>query len=219
MAWHHLKAGKCLTAQPDRQGCNQGNLQSHWGVGARGPHREKRKWRAPGEAPDGNRCGLVMGTVQWFARQGGERTSNVWKWRDKGNVCLKVFWKLFLLLHPMETSGERSVVREESGGKGSAVLSWLPAMPCAAAGVDAESKVCRISVQTRGWQGHICCLKNWPGGTERDVSSWMCEHVSYWLVNSWNRHSCSSDYWEALQWRENPVRKRPLEIPSEDGYF
>lgn len=27
----------------------------------------------------------------------------------------------------METSGERAVVREESEGEGSAVLSWLPA--------------------------------------------------------------------------------------------
>lgn len=50
----------------------------------------------------------------------------------------------------METSGERAVVREESEGEGSAVLSWLPAMPGAAAGIDAESKACRIRLQTRG---------------------------------------------------------------------
>lgn len=123
-------------------------------------------------------CGLIMGTVCWT-----RESLSCLEVKGQGNICLKVFWKLFLLLQPMETSGERAVVREESEQEGSAVLSWLPATPCAAGGVDAESKACQISVQTRGWQGHICCLKNWPGGTGRDENSWMCEHVSYRLVN------------------------------------
>lgn len=76
----------------------------------------------------------------------------------------------------------------------------LPTWSYSAAGIDAESKSAKWVCRNRRWWGHICCLTDWPGGSGRGVSSWLCEHDSYrsvhgllWLsetrgVNTTERH-------------------------------
>lgn len=71
-------------------------------------------------------------------------------WGISGRCCFKVFWKFILLIRPVEICGERAVIGEGSEGQGAAALSPLPARPCAAAGVDAESKRTELLCGNRG---------------------------------------------------------------------
>jgi len=49
----------------------------------------------------------------------------------------------------MEVRGERAVIKEESEGKGAAVLSPLSAWPRPAAGINAESKRTEIACRSQ----------------------------------------------------------------------
>lgn len=70
--------------------------------------------------------------------------------RISGQCCFKVFWKFFLLTHPMEMSEERAFARDGSEGKEVAALSPLSAWPWTAAGVDADSKRTELVCRSRG---------------------------------------------------------------------
>lgn len=110
--------------------------------------------------------GMWLSRRHWFARQGGGRTSNVWQRGDQGNIwpmLFKVFRNFFLLICSMRIHGERAVVGKKSEGKGAAAL-----YPC-------TKLVCR----SRGWQGHIWSLKNWPEGM------WAAGYVSVYRINEW----------------------------------